>query len=357
MPAAEVITPTEVSKDPNHKGSLHPNETRRFFIIGFAGLIGVIVALLVGGVMYRVYAQTAGDPATLTVAKILRLPAVKVNGTQILYSDYSDDLKAIHHMEAYRKSSSQTPSMNGGANNDILSPPALTETQMSDQVLLRLVNNVLLQNLAARYNVTIEDKDLEQLKNQILQQFKATTEVDNELQKRYGWNLSIYEQKVIRPFILQSKLAERVQADPEKRAAVRQQAKEVLDKIKGGADFAELAKQHGQDGTAAQGGDLGWFKKGDMVPQFESAAFVLKKGELAPELIETPYGYHIIRLDDRKIEKAKDNKGKLVSGEQVRARHILFRFPTLDQYLDTELKQAQLHLYLKVHNPFQTLKT
>ncbi len=78
----------------------------------------------------------------------------------------------------------------------------------------------------------------------------------------------------------------------------RKKAEEIIGKLKGGADFNELARQYSQDpGSAKQGGELGWFRKGVMVKPFEEAAFALKKGETSP-VVETDFGYHIIQVED-----------------------------------------------------------
>jgi parvulin-like peptidyl-prolyl isomerase len=156
-------------------------------------------------------------------------------------------------------------------------------------------------------------------------------------------------------FVLQSKLADALAADVKLKEEVKTQAQTVLDQIKGGADFAEMAKKYGQDGTKDNGGDLGFFAKGDMVPQFEQVAFALKVGEVTPELVETDYGYHIIKTEEKKTEKVKDATGKTVNQEQVRARHILFRFPAVDTYLDSLARKSAIHLYVRVHNPFTEL--
>jgi peptidyl-prolyl cis-trans isomerase C len=77
------------------------------------------------------------------------------------------------------------------------------------------------------------------------------------------------------------------------------QANTILQQIRKGGNFEALAKQYSKDSSAAKGGDLGWFAKGRMDPAFEKAAFALKKGEVSG-VVKTPFGYHIIKVEDRR---------------------------------------------------------
>ena len=101
-------------------------------------------------------------------------------------------------------------------------------------------------------------------------------------------------------------------ADPnEVKAAAKAKATGLLEQIKAGADFAELAKANSDCPSAERGGDLGFFGKGQMVPSFEEAAFNLQVGQVS-DIVETRFGYHIIKVTNHKdasvttFEQAKD---------------------------------------------------
>lgn len=89
-------------------------------------------------------------------------------------------------------------------------------------------------------------------------------------------------------------------------AASRAQAQKLLEDIKAGADFAKLAEERSADkGSAAKGGDLGLFARGRMVPEFETVAFAMDKVGDVSDVVETKFGYHILKLTGKKPESVR----------------------------------------------------
>jgi peptidyl-prolyl cis-trans isomerase C len=92
-------------------------------------------------------------------------------------------------------------------------------------------------------------------------------------------------------------------ATPAEKAAARAKAQSALKQVRGGADFATVARAQSQDpGSAPSGGDLGFFPQGQMTPAFETAAFALKPGAVSG-VVETPFGFHIIKVHERRAPR------------------------------------------------------
>jgi peptidyl-prolyl cis-trans isomerase C len=118
-------------------------------------------------------------------------------------------------------------------------------------------------------------------------------------------------------------------------AATKQQAKAkadgLLKDLKAGKDFAAAAKENSQDpGSAPNGGDLGYFEQGQMVPPFEQAAFALKPGEVS-EVVETQFGYHIIKV-------AEKQESRVVPLEEAKGQ--------IEEYLTQQNRHAQTELFV-----------
>lgn len=120
-------------------------------------------------------------------------------------------------------------------------------------------------------------------------------------------------------------------ADAAAKAQARAKAEQVLKEVKAGQDFAALAKQHSADpGSAANGGDLGFFQQGQMVGPFNDAAFTLAPGTTS-DLVETDFGFHIIKVIEKKA-------GRTIPLEEVK--------PQVEQYLERLNRQQQTDAFV-----------
>jgi len=312
-------------------------------------VIGILIALLLGvGLYYGMIVKSVKDlsraDVVLTSAQKLQIPVAKINGEKILYTDYIKNLEAMERFYESDTSGIPTPS----------------DDDMSDYVLSRLVVNTLISQQARKLNATVSQETLDDVvENQVVANFENRETAEQEIMDRYGWDFDTFISYIIYPTELEKAVAKKYldNQEPVDNSDVEAQAKDILEQIKEGADFAEKAAEYGSDATKSSGGDLGWFGRGAMVAPFEEAVFSLEAGQLGPELVETQFGYHIVQVDDRRTT-TNEETGEEV--EEVKARHILFATDTEDfndfsAHMNEQLINATIEVLETVHNPFENL--
>jgi peptidyl-prolyl cis-trans isomerase SurA len=99
----------------------------------------------------------------------------------------------------------------------------------------------------------------------------------------------------------------------------RERLQRLRERITGGDDFAELAKIHSEDASAAKGGDLGWVAAGDTVPEFERVMNALKDREVS-QPVQTPFGWHLVQVLERRSDELSEDRKKVVARQAIRAR-------------------------------------
>lgn len=125
-----------------------------------------------------------------------------------------------------------------------------------------------------------------------------------------------------------------------------EEAKKIIADLDAGKDFLELAKLSSDGPSAEQGGDLGYFTKGRMVPEFEAAAFELKPGEYTKTPVKTQFGFHVIKVDDRRpaaappLEQVSDQVRQVLLRERYAALLDEARAEAEVEVVDPALKQA-----------------
>jgi peptidyl-prolyl cis-trans isomerase SurA len=172
-----------------------------------------------------------------------------------------------------------------------LGTPEEYRRYVTEQVRRDLIKQQLIQRLREKNEI----RSIPPTEDEIRQYFEASKAV----QPKRPATVS-FRQIVIRP-----------EPDSAAKAVARRQADSVLAELRAGADFATAAKRFSDDPASRdQGGELGWFRRGYMVREFETAAFRLRPGQVS-DVVETPFGFHIIQVER-------------VEPTEVMARHILF---------------------------------
>jgi len=132
-------------------------------------------------------------------------------------------------------------------------------------------------------------------------------------------------------------------ADETQKAEARKKIEEVQQKLKDGGDFAALAKEYSEGPSSAKGGDLGYFRRGQMVKPFEEAAMAMKPNEVS-DVVETRFGYHLIKVYDNKPEQTlayadvKDKINQRIKQEKIEKEAV--------QYVDGLKKDATLEKFI-----------
>lgn len=182
---------------------------------------------------------------------------------------------------------------------------------------------------------------------------KGITVTDADLKKKYDEGKDQYEQVKARHILIAFKGSPAAQeGKPElTEEQAKAKAEEIRKKIEGGASFDELAKAESDDvGSGARGGDLGAFGRGQMVPEFEKAAFEAKSGDLT-QVVRTQFGYHIIKVDEHEMTPFEQVKPTLEKAErQARMQAKL-------EEMKTNAKPTFNDAYFTVATPAQPQET
>ena len=314
----------------------------KLFAYGAASVIGIGVIIL--GIIFLMGLRRGSEhPAVVATARLLHIPVGRVNGRFISYSDYAADRSALKKFY-------------GSQPEGYL----LTEEQTSDQALSRLIGNRLLEQLAEQHAVTVTADDMAAAKQRLFGVFPDETTAAAEIQTTYGWTIPQFEQKVIIPYIREQKLKEKFAAgegafaelnkthrEDARRARhvlvavsanktgeqAKREAEALLRRVTTGKeDFAAVAKAKSDDATTKDnGGELPIFVRGELERAFEETAFGTEPGQVAARAVETRFGYHIIKVEEK------------------------LRVPSFRVFVNEELRQAKLKLFLPIHNPLANL--
>lgn len=255
-----------------------------------------------------------------------------VNGEEISFNDFKASMNILFYMNKTNKMSSEeianyeSQFIEYNVLNKAVYDVAVKAGVKSDEESVKMNYSSIMEQLSEILNMdtdtilkkfkltesgVLESLRREYIVNAYLEQESVISE-DDAL-KYYNENSDeFYEYKASHILIPTSDENGNELSNEEKEKA-KLKAEELLTQIKNGANFEELAKLNSTDGSAKDGGDLGYFAKGEMVPEFEKAVSETEIGQLYPEIVETTYGYHIIKRTGENVKSFEEEKDSIIS--------------------------------------------
>lgn len=290
--------------------------------IGIIALVALIITLVVFGVL--IYKYKVANRAVKIASKVVPYPVASVNGNIIWNTaSYNDYLFELASAQKYFQTQNQNFDTDEGKQQLL---------QFKQDLIKQLEDNIIVAQAANKYGIKVTGKEVNDKFDQLVKDAGGIDQVKRTLDKLYGWSTDDFKDKIKQQLVRQ-KLSDKVLSDPALTAPAQKQADDILAQVNAGGDFAALAKQYSSDGSAANGGDLGLFGKGQLVPEFEAAAFALEPGQVS-KVVKTQYGYHIIKVTEK-------------TGDQVRASHILIKGPDFESWLRDQRNNAKIVQYFQ----------
>ena len=302
------------------------NEPKRFSkqmkLLMAGAIVVILIPFIYTGIMLYSVKQT--NPFVTTMATWFPYPAAIIDGKWLLYKDARTSVAdAISVTKKFAEDQTLLDQLG----------PLPADEELAKQEYERLISLAVLEKVAKTNDVTATPEDIDQMYQQsILSQVNGDeSQVIETLDQLYGWTVDEFKHEVVRELVLRQKLQEKLLADNNEEFvnAAKLKITDVQNQVKADpAKFSDLAIQYSDDGSASEGGDLGFFAKGVMVPEFEAAAFALTEPNQVSEIVKTDFGFHLIQLIERKA--ATDTEA-----EEVHARHILVKY-NMDDFLEAK---------------------
>lgn len=298
------ITQSPPLPDPEHHNLKqlpppHIHWLRRILLWGLVGVVVVVLVFVVGFLRF-----SWQKPSLLWASRALHLPVAVVGGEWLAYADYQQDVPNI------------TSYLQRNEPPDAASQRTLSTDVYTRKIILnKVIGEAILDTIAREQGVTITDADIQQTYDGYVQQSGNAGDVEQYIQTLYGWSVAQFKQKLIRPQVIQEKLAEKYFGD------VKGQVSKIRDSVTA-ATFADVASKESDDAaTAVKGGAV------ELNTAALSEAYTADAVKLITALnekqvsavLETSRGYEIVLLE-KKVAAAKKADGTVYTLRRIAKR-------------------------------------
>lgn len=268
------------------------------YAIAIAAVVFIaIVSILAYGTQTKVGAKIA-----LSVSKIVPFPAAIVDWRNVVFmDDVQANLASVEKFYQTQNFASE------GLRVDFTTESGKKRLMIKKREIFdKMVEDRIIEILAKEQGVSISDNDVDNAVSEKLNEFGTADDVKNDLTRSYGWNMEDFKKKVVLPGMYSDELAKKVFAKSSDTVGAKERIERAQGELEAGKDFAEVVRSYSQGSSVENGGELGWVKKEQVVPELQEALFgtqTIKKNSV----IESSIGFHIVEIENKKKENGQDS--------------------------------------------------
>ena len=295
----------------------------------YSFLILLVAVIGIGSILAYGTSTQIGQNIAAKIAKVVPYPAAIVSWNHVvLFNDMENNLDSV--LQFYKTQNFS----NEGLRVDFTTPIGQKRLEIKKREILdKMVEDQIVETLAKQRGINISSSDVNDAVTAKLNEYGTGDDVKADLLKSYGWDMNDFKQKVVLPSMYTEALSQSVmaqnQGDTQQAKIKIQQAQAELNS---GADFAQVASKYSEGLSKENGGELGWVRKDQVVPELGVALF----GDVQPDnnsIIESSIGFHIVDIENQKQENG---------AEVLQLRQIFVAKNTFADWLQQQKEQMNV---------------
>ena len=302
----------------------------RTSIVFYSVLIVIAIVFIVIGIL--IYGFGFDSNSIRKIEKILPYPAVSINNFHFI------PIRSLNeNLSSVRKFYENQDFSKIDLRVDFSTVSGQKRLKIKEkEILSRTIEDEAIKIIAKRKGIKISNETAQQNLSRKMEEYGGENLAGN-LDRLYGWTIQDFKDKVVKPDIYRQELEKIFESENPSVQEAKAQIEKALSDLDKKKDFGEIAKQYSKGYTAQDGGELGWFKKDQLIPDISEKIFSLEKGKRS-DILESSLGFHIVEVEDKKTENGDD---------LVRIRQIFSPKKIFSEFLTEEMKKMKIFVFLR----------
>ncbi|MFA6321958.1 MAG: peptidylprolyl isomerase [Candidatus Buchananbacteria bacterium] len=320
---------TKKNEEPtiNHSEKLKPSVKRSNLPKLFLKF-SILVVLILFSLQTWAYLFTPQDIIFKSITRIIPIPIALVNFQPIYYSDWLNQINSLNHYYVFLQNS----------NSQKIEIP--DQRILKEKLFDRLIEQKLIKQLTMSYNVDVTADELDQETLNIINKAGGMENLKQQLATSYAWSIKDFQNNILMPLLAKNNLNLYLLEQPENNEA-RILIEKIYSDLNSGQDtFESLAQQYSNDSSASQGGDIGYFNKGEIILPIQKEIFELLPGQTS-HIIKTNLGFHIFKV----TEKLNDSSNQ---PNRIRLSQILVATKDFQGRLENFKEESKIIKLIKI---------